>query len=726
MGFPFYQQLDMMDCGPSCLRMICKYYGKTYSLQLLRNHCQINRNGVSLLGISKAAEKLGFNTLAAKVDFDTIVKHMPLPCIVHWSRNHFIVVYKIKKNKVYCADPAHSLKVMSREDFFRGWIKHDFDKRNTGIVLSLEPGIGFYEGDEEKKQGIGLIHVLKLFVKHRSLFFQLLLGLLVGSALQLIVPFFSQAIVDVGIATKDIQFIYLLLIGQFMVLCGSTLIEFSRSWIFLHISTRINITLLSTYIVKLMRLPFSFFDVKKLGDILQRMGDHNRIQTFLTGTTLNFIFSVFNFIVFSCIIISYDLIIFLIFLLGSALYFGWIFLFFRTRRDLNFKSFEIASVSQSVTIQLIQGIQEIKLNNCEQMKRWEWERIQAKSFKLGLKGISINQVQQAGAFFINQAKNIAITFMSAQAVVDGRITLGGMLAIQYIIGQLNSPVQQLIGFSQSLQDAKISLERINELYSTDDEGAEQTASFKDLPASREISIENLSFKYPGYADQWVLEDINLLIPANKVTAIVGASGSGKTTLLKILMKIYNPTDGCIKVGNTKIQDLDAEAWRSNCGIVMQDGFIFSDSIANNIAVSDEEVNQSLVYHAAKVANINKFIEELPEHYNTKIGAEGIGISHGQRQRILVARAVYKDPQFLFLDEATSSLDANNEKMILENLERFYLNRTVVVVAHRLSTVKNAHQIVVLDKGRITEIGSHDELVSQEGNYYKLVRNQLSI
>jgi ATP-binding cassette subfamily B protein len=726
MKFPFYPQLDAMDCGPSCLRMVCKYYGKSYTLQLLRDYCQINRNGVSLLGISRAAEKLGFNTVAAKVDYDTLVNQMPLPCIVHWYSMHFIVVYKISGNNVYCADPAQNLIVHKKNDFLRGWVKPEIGRVSAGVVLSLEPGIAFHSGNEEKKKGLTLGHVLMLFLKHRKIVFQLILSLIIGSSLQLIIPFFSQAIVDVGIATKDIQFIYLLLLGQFMILCGSTLIEFSRSWIFLHLGARVNITMLSNYFVKLMRLPFSFFDIKKMGDILQRMSDHSRVQGFLTGTTLNIIFAFFNFVIFTAIIVSYDLRIFLVFLAGSSAYFGWILLFLRPRRALNYKSFEVASVSQSVTIQLIQGIQEIKLNNCEQIKRWEWERVQAKTFKLGIRGVTISQIQQAGAFFINQAKNIAITFISAQAVVEGRITLGGMLAIQYIIGQLNGPVMEFIHFSQSFQDAKISLERINELYTMEDEDNGGGKQLKNVPDRKDILIENLSFKYPGYADQWVLDNIDLYIPAGKVTAIVGTSGSGKTTLLKLLMKIYEPGSGCIRVGNTKIQDLDAVSWRSVCGIVMQDGFIFSDTIANNIGICDEIVDVDRMLHAAKVANIDEFIEELPEGYNTKIGSDGVGISHGQRQRLLVARAVYKDPDFLFLDEATSSLDANNERMILENLEKFYLNRTVVVVAHRLSTVKNAHQIIVLEKGRVTEIGDHHELVHREGAYYKLVKNQLVI
>ena len=726
MSFPFFKQLDAMDCGPTCIRIIAKYYGKNYPLQYLREKCCINREGVSLLGISEASEQIGFRSIAVKISFDQLAAEATLPCIVHWKQNHFIVVYKIQRNKVYVSDPAKGLMQYSMQEFLQGWLGTKRNGEEVGTVLILDTTNRFYEEQDELQQGVSFKSISGYFLKYRKLFGQLMLGLLAGTILQLILPFLTQAVVDVGIATKDMQFIYLILAGQLMMFIGTTLVGFVRSWILLHISTRINLSLLSDFLIKLMKLPLSYFDTKMIGDIMQRLGDHSRIESFLTGSTINIIFSLFNFIIFTFLMIAYDSKIFLIFLIGSILYFAWVFLFLRARRSLDFKRFEISSRNQSATIQLVQGMQEIKMNNCETLKRWEWERIQAKLFKLSVKSLTINQFQQGGAFFINQSKNILVTFLSAQAVINGELTLGGMLAVQYIIGQLNSPVQQFIQFIQSMQDAKISLERINEIHQMQDEEPLDKPLLTTLPENKSMVIKNLSYKYPGYDNEYVLKDINMYIPEGKTTAIVGMSGSGKTTLLKLLLKFYNPEKGDIKVGDAKLSNISHRHWRKNCGVVMQDGYIFSDTIANNIAVGDEYPDMKRLIRAVKVANIREFVESLPLGYNTKIGAEGNGISQGQRQRILIARAVYKDPGFLFFDEATNALDANNEKTIMENMEEFFKGRTVVVVAHRLSTVKNADQIIVLDKGTITEIGSHEELTSSGGDYYKLVKNQLEL
>lgn len=714
-----------MDCGPTCIRIIAKYYGKSYPLLLLREKCLINRTGVSLLGISDAAEQIGFRTIGAKIDFNKLQKEVTLPCIVHWRQNHFIVVYKIRNNKVYVSDPAKGLIKYTYDEFLHAWAGIQQGENKLGIVLLLEPTPRYYE-EESKTEGVSFGTISHYFIRHKKLFFQLALGLTAGTALQLILPFFTQSVVDVGIATKDLQFIYLILLGQLMLFIGSTVVEFVRSWILLHISTRINISLLSDFLMKLMKLPLSYFDTKNTGDIMQRMGDHGRIESFLTGSTINIAFSLFNFIIFTFVIVVYNARIFLIFLAGSILYFLWVMLFLKTRRNLDFKRFDIASKNQSITIQLIHGIQEIKLNSCEQLKRWEWERIQAKLFRLSVKSLTISQVQQGGAFFINQLKNIIVTFYSAKAVVDGELTLGGMLAIQYIIGQLNAPVQQFIQFIQSLQDAKISLERINEIHQMPVEEPADKPMIYSLPANKTIVLKGLSYKYPGYDNDWVLDDINLYIPEGKTTAVVGMSGSGKTTLLKLLLKFYNPNSGQIKVGEHKLEHLSPSAWRKQCGVVMQEGFIFSDTIANNIAVGDELPDWSKLLHAVKVANIQEFIETLPLSYNTKIGAEGNGISQGQKQRLLIARAVYKNPEYIFFDEATNALDANNESVIMENLEEFFHGKTVVIVAHRLSTVKNADQIIVLDKGKVVECGTHDELTEQRGNYFRLVKNQLEL
>jgi len=725
MSFPFYRQLDAMDCGPTCIRIIAKHYGKHFPLQILREKCQVNRQGVSLLGISHASEQIGFRTVGVKINFDTLYRKLDFPCIVHWKQNHFVVVYKVHRNKVYVSDPAKGLIIYNKDEFIQNWASLNDDGEKIGVALFMEPTQKFYE-EEEQKVGINFSALRHYFFRHKKLFFQLILGLLAGTLLQLITPFLAQSMVDTGIATKDINFIYLLLIGQLMLFIGSTTVDFVRSWIMLHVSTRIDISLLSSFLIKLMKLPISYFDTKMTGDIMQRMGDHSRIQSFLTGSSISTFFSLANFIVFSLIIVVYDIKLFGIFLIGSIAYFGWVLSFLKIRRRLDFKRFDIAARNQSITIQLIQGMQEIKLNNCETQKRWDWERVQAKMFRISVKSLSFNQLQGGGAAFINQAKNIFVTFYSAKAVIAGDLTLGGMMAIQYIIGQLNSPIQQFIGFVQSFQDAKISMERINEINGLADEEPESINLKQSLPVDKSIEISELCFKYPGFDEGRVLDCINLQIPGGKTTAVVGASGSGKTTLLKLLLRFYTLEKGSIKIGDNKLENISPGFWRSRCGVVMQDGYIFSDTIANNISVGEEYPDRDRLLYAAKMANIEGFIDSLPLGFNTKIGAEGNGISQGQKQRLLIARSIYKNPDYIFFDEATNSLDANNERIIMENLDTFFKGRTVVVVAHRLSTVKNADQIIVLDKGKIVEKGTHEELTTLRKEYYRLVKNQLEL
>ncbi|WMJ74362.1 peptidase domain-containing ABC transporter [Cytophagaceae bacterium ABcell3] len=721
--FPFYRQLEAVDCGPTCLKMISKFHGRNFRVQALREKCHINREGVSLLGISDAAESVGFKTLAARIPFDKLKEEAPFPLIAHWKQEHFVVVYKCAKGKVYVADPAYGLVKFSEKEFVNAWTG---GHTSEGVVLLLEPTPEFFNAEDEQKSKTGFRYVFSYFLTYKKYLFQLLLGLFTGSIIQLIFPFLTQVMVDSGIVNQDINFIYLILSGQLMLYFSKAAVEYFRRWILLHISARINITIISDFLLKLTRLPVSWFDSKMTGDLLQRIGDHKRIESFLTSSTLNVVFSGINILVFGLVLAFYHLPVFLLFLGGSLLYALWIFIFLKQRRVLDNKRFSQLSSGQSNLIQFITGMQEIKLNNCEKKKRWEWEYIQARLFRLNIKSMALEQHQEIGSVFINEIKNILITFLTAKAVIDGQISLGAMLAVQYIIGQLNSPVNQMIDFIRSAQDAKLSLLRLGEVHDREDEDAKGLEYVTRLPADKSLTVSGLTFRYGGPHSEAVLKDINLEIPEGKITAIVGTSGSGKTTLLKLLLKFYKLSPGTVRAGNIDLNNFSSRFWRSQCGVVMQDGFIFSDTIAANIAPGDEIPDREKLFHAVTVANIRGFVESLPLGYNTKIGAEGTGLSQGQKQRILIARAVYKDPAYIFLDEATNALDANNEKIIMNNLEEFFKGRTVIVVAHRLSTVRNAHQVITLDKGKLIECGSHQELIDGKGAYYHLVKNQLEL
>lgn len=730
---PHYKQLDAMDCGATCLRMVAKHYGKHYSAQTLRERSHISREGVSLLGISDAAESIGMRSLGVKAELNTLIEEKPFPFIAHWRQNHFVVVYNIiirgkngSKNKVIVADPAEGLITYTQEEFLKHWVSTKEEGVDKGMALLLQPQPDFYEMEDEKSDRTDFRFLFKYLKPHKKFIVQLILGLLLGSVLQLIFPFLTQSIVDFGIANNNISFIYLVLIAQMVLFISRMSVDFIRSWIMLHLSTRINISLISDFLIKLMKLPISFFDTKMMGDLMQRIGDHHRIESFLTGQTLNVLFSAVNLLIFSGVLAVYSLKIFAIFLLGSLLYIGWVLIFMKRRRELDFKRFQESANNQSNIVQLIQGMQEIKLQNAEKQKRWEWERIQARLFKVSLKGLALSQYQQSGSIFINESKNILITVIAATSVINGQITLGMMLAIQYIIGQLNSPIEQFITFIHSLQDAKISMERLGEIHNKEDEEDYNNPKINTLPQNRSINLRNVNFKYDKIDSKSVLENLSLIIPENKVTAIVGTSGSGKTTMVKMMLGFYEPDKGEIMIGENRLSNFSQSWWRSQVGSVMQDGFIFNDTIARNIAVGVDNIDTVKLLHAVKVANIREFIESLPLSYNTKIGAEGNGLSQGQKQRMLIARAVYKDPSFIFFDEATNALDANNEKVIMENLNQFFNGRTVVVVAHRLSTVKNADQIVVLENGKIAELGNHKELTAKKGAYYTLVKNQLEL
>ena len=747
-SFPIYKQLDAMDCGPTCLRMVAKYYGRSISLDHLRNKSQYGKEGVSMLGLADAAESIGLKSVGASLTIDQLINDAPLPAILHWDQYHFVVAHPksfpkgrtfsrfFSKNEIEIADPAKGLIKLSKEEFLKHWISipppsGELEGAGKGITLLLESTplfkqMDFSDPDQTLKSKIGWAYLFNYIKEHKAYFFQILLGLLIGSIIQLIFPYLTQSIVDTGINTQNINFVQIVLAAQLMLLFSQTVVEFIRSRILLHISTRINISLLSGFWAKLLKLPMQFFDSKHPGDIIQRIGDHHRIESFLTGTALNTFFSVFNLIIFSFVLLSYNSTIFIIFAVGSFLYLLWIQFFLRYRRRLDYQRFSIASRENNATMQLVYGMQEIKLNNAENTYRWAWEGLQAGLFKLNFKNLSLNQYQQIGAFFINQGKNIFITFVVAKLVIEGKLTLGMMLAVQYIIGQLNSPIEQLIGFTQQAQDAKISLERLNDIHSLDDEEPVQQQFNHYLPKEHSIHIKNLSFTYPGAGNEPVLKNIDLVIPQGKVTAIVGMSGSGKTTLIKLLLRFYETYKGDIHLGASNFKTISPKYWRSLSGAVMQDSFIFNDNIRKNITVTDDQVNHERMIQACKTANILSFIEALPLGFYTKLGAEGNGISGGQKQRIAIARAVYKNPQFIFFDEATNSLDANNEKVILENLQQFFTGKTVIVVAHRLSTVKNADKIIVLDNGEVAEEGTHAELALKKGKYYELVKNQLEL
>lgn len=731
--FTFYRQHDAMQCGITCLKMVCKYYGREYSLDELSKLCSTSRAGVTLLGINEAASELGFRTFCGKPTIEQLTE-APLPAILHWNQNHFVVLYKVKKlrngkHRYYIADPGRDLLCYTDEEMQDYWaVVKTLGDYDRGVALFLQPMPQFYENNRQErseKRSFGFL--LGYLKQYRRYFGQIILGLLLGSIIQLIFPFLTQAIVDVGINYRDINFIYLILLAQLTLTISRTAVDFIRRWILLHISMRINISLISDFFIKLLRLPMSFFDTKLTGDIMQRMTDHRRIESFLTGQTLSILFSIINFIIFGIVLLCYNTSIFAVFALCSLIYAVWIILFLRKRKQLDYLYFEKQAANNNKTLQFIIGMQEIKLQDCEQRRRWEWEDAQADLFDANMKSLKLQQTQEAGSIFINETKNIIITVLAATAVINNEMTLGMMLAVQYIIGQLNAPVEQLLNFIYSMQDVSISLERINEIHEKPNEAsiAGALTSF-DHPSGCDIKLNDVVFRYDKHLEPNIIDHVTTVLPQGKVTAIVGTSGSGKTTLIKLLLGYYPLLHGQIIIGSHPINDYNLKWWRRQCGVVMQDGFIFSESIARNIAVDDGEIDRKRLLHAARIANIEDFIENLPLKYNTIIGQDGIGLSQGQKQRILIARAVYKDPPYIFLDEATNALDANNERAIVENLARFYHGKTVVVVAHRLSTVRHADNIIVLEQGKIVENGQHEDLITAKGAYYNLVKNQLEL
>ncbi|CAI9679615.1 MULTISPECIES: peptidase domain-containing ABC transporter [Elizabethkingia] len=728
--FPFYKQFDRTDCGPACLRMLAKYYGKVYSSEYLRELCNITSEGVSVLGITDAAEKIGFKTLVATVDYKTLEEQAPLPCIVHWRQRHFVIVYRIEKEKIFVVDPDYGHIEYKKEKFIHAWQNTRYlNNSDEGLVILFEPSSEFDELGEDKKKKKGFKSLVPYISSYKKYAFQVIVGLTIASIIQLILPFLTQSIVDKGINYREINFVVLVLVAQIMLFFSQSFVSFIQSWLLLYIGSRINLKIATEFLIKLMKLPVTYFDSKIQGDILQRLQDSDRLETFLTSSPIT-LFSVFNMLIFMGILMYYNTKIFIIFLLGAVLYIIWILFFMKKRAELDYRRFDESSGNSSSLLQIINGIREIKINGSEKRRRWGWEEMRIRLYKISIESLRLTQMQLIGANTINEIKNILISFVAAYSVIKGDMTLGMMLAVQYIIGQLNSPLISLVQFFREAQDAKISLERLNEVKEIEDEYQSQELN-NDIPNNHNIEIQNLSFRYGGEKSKLILDNINLKVPQGKITAIVGESGSGKTTLIKLLLKLYKPSSGKIKTGDVDLNNIDTRTWRNACGVVMQDGYIFTDTIARNITESQSEgiVNKERLLNSVRIANIEEMIEGFPTGYNTRIGpagTSGINLSGGQIQRTLIARAVYKNPEFLFFDEATSALDANNEKIIMENLNNFFVGKTVIVIAHRLSTVKNADNIIVLSKGKIIEKGTHIELIKAQGAYYELVKNQLEL
>lgn len=740
-----------MDCGLSCIAMVCTYYKRPVALELLRELSGFNRSGVNLLGITETAEALHFTTHSLQIDLQQLTTEIKLPAILHWDQRHFVVLYRTRltrfrnEHRFLIADPASRLFEMGAAEFQSHWLSNrSKEGEMVGTVCTLDPSPAFHsarvqtssETSTKQPHVITWRSLSDTLLKSRWQLLTILLSVMLTSCFQIILPFLTQNLVDVGIGDLNLQFISVILIGQLMLVLSRTMVDFVRTRVLMHMSVRISCILLSDFWIKLTRLPISHFDRHHTGDTLQRLNDSKVIETFVTGNALSSVFSILSFLIFSIILVLYNRFLFLIFMTGSILYLAWICIFISYRRKVNQQSFKLSAQENNAALQLIQGMQELKLNGAETIKRWEWENIQAELVRVKFKTLFNNQLQQAGALFISEGKNVVLTFLSARMVVDGSLSLGAMMSIQYILGQLNSPIEQLISLVQTWQDAKLSAHRLNQIHGLPDEESDITANPINPPSVNNIEIKNLTFAYPGAGNAPVLKNISMTIEEGNTIAIVGMSGSGKTTLLKLLLKFYKNYTGEILVGDPAacsplnqlqcLRELSAITWRRQCGVVLQDGYIFSDTIARNIAMADEHEDMDRIMLAARIANIEDFILSLPNGIYTKIGNDGMGISHGQRQRLLIARAVYKEPKFLFLDEATNSLDANNEKTIVKNLKHFSQSRTVVVVAHRLSTVKNADKIVVLENGEIIEQGTHTELANLGGRYFQLVKNQLEL
>lgn len=727
--FPIHQQRDSMDCGPTCLRMIAEWHGRAYGIEHLRMLCNISRAGVSMLGITEAAEKIGLRSMGVRLSWKRLRDEVPLPCIAHWEQNHFVVVHAIHGQKVYVADPDKGRMVYSLQEFQRGWLSHVIQPgdEDAGLLLLLEPTPLFLQAEpprEGEKPGLGFFFTYLL--PHRRLLTQLAVGMVAALLLNLIFPFLTQSVVDHGIGNLDLNLITLLLVGQLMLAFGQTAIEVLQSWILMHVGGRVSMGLVSDFLNKLLRLPLAFFETRSAGDVMQRINDHERVKRFLTSSSVRMVFSLISFAVFGVVLACYHWILLAVFAAFAAATAGWLMFFMRQRKMLDNKRFTIEARERDKFVEIVGGVQEIKIQGVERRKRWEWESLSVQGFRLNMRSLVLKNAQSIGLVFLGQMRNILMTFLSARAVIHGDMTLGMMLGAQYIVGQLNSPLQALLGFIHEAQDARLSLDRMGEIWAQPDEVDPEKQASRVFPPERMLNVCNVSFAYPGAGQKPVLQNLNFVIPEGKVTAIVGPSGSGKTTLLKLLLGLYPVNNGAICIGQHELSLFDLKMWRQRCGAVMQDGFIFPDTIARNIACDDESIDMGRLQAAIHFACLHEWVAGLPQGVQMRIGSDGQGVSGGQKQRLLIARAMYRNPEYLFLDEATSALDARNEVVIMNHIRQFSEGRTVVVIAHRLSTVKNADHILVMDAGRLVEQGTHHSLVHQRGLYFNLVKNQLDL
>lgn len=722
-----FRQLDNSDCGPACLCTIAHYYGKELSLSSVAAKSYKKKTGTSLLNLKDSAEGLGFHCVGVHTTMERLVEMNAFPCIIFSNQSHYVVLYKVTERKCYVADPSKGLLTYRKEAFMKSWTSGDDgnNEKNKGIALLLKPTNEFYELEEVKGHGINLRSLFSHILPYKSYLLKIMLGLLIAGLISMSLPFLTQLVVDNGIQNKNITFITLLFVAQMLLIIGQSFNHYIQNWLLLHVTSRISVSLVSGFLSKLMKLRISFFDTKMIGDIIQRINDYERIETFLTGSLISIITIFVSFLIFGSVILKYSFYILLIFLVGSICYIVWVLLLMRKRAIVDYMKFQETAINYSNIIQIITGIQDIKLNNCEKKKRWQWEKTQIKLHEISMSGLKLSQTQKIGGDLIDNMKNMAISFLSATFVINGDLSLGMFFAIQFTVGQLNVPLYQSIGIMQSWQDVQLSLKRINEVYGNEEE-ENANATVNHISSGMDIRFENVSFRYGGANSPFALKNISLVIPNRKVTAIVGYSGSGKTTLLKLILGYYDPTEGEILLEGISLRDVNKDYWRSKCAIVMQESFIFSDTIGENIGLAENEPDSDRIAKAAEIANINTFIESLPMKYKTCIGSEGQNLSTGQKQRLLIARAVYKNAEYVFLDEATNSLDATNEKNIMDNLSRHFQQKTVLIIAHRLSTVKHADHIIVLDKGCIAETGTHAELIKRKGYYYKLIKDQLEL